>query len=50
MKKYVVLRKNSISTGIEREFDNIDDARMFKNLMATSETGSWKYYVVEVLE
>ena len=49
MKKYVVIRKNSISSGVEREFDELEDATQFKNLMQRSEQGSWEYYVAEVL-
>lgn len=49
MKKYVVIRKNSISAGIEREFNHKEDATQFKNLMQRSEQGTWKYYVAEVL-
>ena len=51
MKKYAVLKKiGNFSATVEREFDNIDDARMFKNLLVTSESGNWEYYLVEVLE
>lgn len=49
MKKYVVIRKNSISAGVEREFDVKEGATQFRNLMQQSEQGSWKYYVAEVL-
>ena len=51
MKKYAVMKKiGNFSATVEREFDNIDDARMYKNLCAVSETGHWQYYVAEVLE
>ena len=51
MKKYAVMKKiGTFNASVEREFDNIDDARMFKNLLVTSETGKWEYYLVEVLE
>lgn len=51
MKKFAVLKKiGSFNATVEREFNNIDDARMFKNLLTTSESGGWEYYVVEVLE
>lgn len=51
MKKFAVLKKiGNFSATVAREFDDLDDARKFKNLLVTSETGSWKYYVVEVLE
>ena len=53
MKKYAVIKKidgMASSASVCREFDNIDDARMYKNLCAVSETGHWQYYVVEVLE
>ena len=53
MKRYAVIKKidgMASSASVCREFDNIDDARMYKNLCAVSETGHWQYYVVEVLE
>lgn len=51
MKKYAVMKKiGTFNASVEREFDNIDDARMFKNLLVTSETGKWEYYLIEVLE
>ena len=53
MKKYAVIKKiegMASSANVAREFDNIDDARMYKNLCVVSETGHWSYYVVEVLE
>lgn len=51
MKRFAVLKKiGTFSATVAREFDNIDDARMFKNLLAASESGQWEYYVAEVLE
>lgn len=52
MKKYLVIKKIAeYSASEEREFDNIDDARMYKNLCAMSEQKNYiKYYVCEVLE
>ena len=53
MKRYAVIKKidgMASSASVCREFENIDDARMYKNLCAVSETGHWQYYVVEVLE
>lgn len=51
MKKYAVLKKiGTFGARVERDFDNIDDARMFKNLLVTSEHEGWEYYLVEVLE
>jgi hypothetical protein len=51
MKKYAVLKKiGNFSASCDREFNNLDDARMYRNLCVVSETGDWKYYVVEVLE
>lgn len=52
MKKFVVLKKiGTFSAQAEREFDNIDDARMFRNLLNVSKTSEYiEYYVVEVLE
>lgn len=51
MKKYAVMKKiGGFNATVEREFDNIDNARMFKNLLVVSESGKWEYYLVEVLE
>lgn len=51
MKKYIVIKKlSSFNADEVRQFDNLDDARCFKNLLASSESGNWNYYVVEVLE
>lgn len=51
MKKYAVMKKiGNFSATVEREFNNIDDARMFKNLLVASESSNWEYYLVEVLE
>lgn len=53
MKQYAVIMKIAgvpSSATVAREFDKIDDARMYKNLCVVSETGNWEYYVVEVLE
>lgn len=51
MKKYMVIKKiGNFNADEVRQFENLDDARQFKNLLASSENGSWNYYVVEVLE
>lgn len=52
MKKYMVLRKIGIFNAEEvRQFDNLDDARMFRNLLNTSEENERiQYNIVEVLE
>lgn len=52
MKKFAVLKKiGTFSAQVEREFDNIDDARMFRNLLNVSKTSEHiEYYIVEVLE
>lgn len=52
MKKYMVLRKIGIFNAEEvRQFDNLDDARMFRNLLNTSEDCKHvEFIVVEVLE
>ena len=52
MKKYIVLRKIGIFNAEEvRQFDNLDDARMFRNLLNTSEEYErTQYFIVEVLE
>lgn len=51
MEKYMVIKKiGSFHADEVRQFDDLDDARQFKNLLASSENGNWKYYVVEVLE
>lgn len=52
MKKYMVLRKIGIFNAEEvRQFDNLDDARMFRNLLnASEEYERTQYFIVEVLE
>ena len=52
MKKYMVLRKIGIFNAEEvRQFDNLDDARMFRNLLSSSEENERILYnIVEVLE
>lgn len=52
MKKYVVLRKiGAYSADEVRGFDNLNDAKAFRDLLAVSEDHeSARYYVVEVLE
>lgn len=52
MKKYMVIKKiGSFNADEVRQFDNLDDARQFKNLLASSEDyKKCNYYVVEVLE
>ena len=52
MKKYMVIKKiGSFNADEVRQFDNLDDARQFRNLLALSEEYErCNYYVVEVLE
>lgn len=51
MEKYMVIKKiGNFKADEVRQFDNLDNARQFKNLLTSSENGNWKYYVVEVLE
>lgn len=52
MKKYVVLHKiGDFPAKEERQFDNIDDARMFRNLLETSKTADFhEYYIAEIIE
>lgn len=52
MKKYMILRKIGIFNAEEvRQFDNLDDARMFRNLLSSSEENERiQYNIVEVLE
>lgn len=52
MKKYIVLKKIGIFGADEvRQFDNLDDARAFRNLLATSEEHErTTYYVAEIVE
>lgn len=47
---FVAKRLGEYTPSFVRGFDNIDDARQFRNLMASSEKGSWEYFVVEVIE
>lgn len=58
MKKYQVLKRlmdTNFSPSFENEFNNLDDARMFRNLLQKTENEKdssvkWTYYIVEVLE
>ena len=52
MKKYMILKKiGTFSADEVRQFDNLDDARMFRNLLNTSEEYErTQYFIVEVLE
>lgn len=52
MKKYMILKKvGTFSADEVRQFDNLDDARMFRNLLNTSEDCKHvEFIVVEVLE
>lgn len=52
MKKYMILKKVGIFNADEvRQFDNLDDARMFRNLLnASEEYERTQYFIVEVLE
>lgn len=50
MKKYAVVKRiGTFSAHVDREFDKLDDARMYRNLCVVSGDG-WDYFVVEVLE
>lgn len=52
MKKYAVLKKiGCFAATVAREFTTLDDARMFRNLLTSSEdNGQIDYFIVEVLE
>lgn len=52
MKRYMILKKvGTFSADEVRQFDNLDDARMFRNLLNTSEDCKHvEFIVVEVLE
>lgn len=52
MKKYIVLHKiGTFSASEERQFDNLDDARMFRNLLNNSKDADYhEYYIAEVIE
>lgn len=52
MKKYVILHKiGSFSAKEERQFDNLEDARMFRNLLNSSKDADYhEYYIAEVIE
>ena len=52
MKKYMILKKVGIFNADEvRQFDNLDDARMFRNLLnASEEYERTQSFIVEVLE
>ena len=52
MKKYVVLRKiGAYSADEVRGFDNLDDAKAFRDLLAVSEDHkSAMYYVAEIIK
>lgn len=58
-KKYQIFKRLSgaFTPSFENEFNNIDDARMFRNLCQKAENESdpnsntrWTYYIVEVIE
>ena len=52
MKKYIVLKKiGSFSAREERQFDNLEDARAFRNLLNVSKDSEYaEYYIAEVIE
>ena len=52
MKKYMILKKvGTFSADEVRQFDNLDDARMFRNLLnASEEYERTQHFIVEVLE
>jgi hypothetical protein len=51
MKKYAVLKKMfPYAASTVREFDVLNDAKSFKDILKSSEEGYWEYYLVEVLE
>lgn len=51
MAQYFVAKKlSSFEPSFVRGFDNLDDARQFRNLCTSSEKKGWEYFVVEVIE
>lgn len=52
MKKYVVLSKiGTFAAREERQFNNLDDARTYRNLLNISKDyEGTQYYIAEVLE
>jgi len=57
-KKYQIFKRlgSNWNPSYENEFNNIDDARMFRNLLQKTENENaadgcmWEYYIVEVIE
>ena len=56
-KKYQVLKRlgTNWSPSFENEFNDLDDARMFRSLLQKTENeneskSKWEYYIVEVIE
>lgn len=57
-KKYQIFKRlgSNWNPSYENEFNDLDDARLFRNLLqkAENENGSdgskWEYYIVEVIE
>jgi hypothetical protein len=55
-KKYQVFKRlNGFTPSYENEFNDLDDARMYRNLCQKTENESktstyWTYYIVEVIE
>ena len=52
MKKYIVLTKiGNFSASEVRQFDNLEDARAFRDLLNLSNDSPYTaYYIVEVIE
>lgn len=56
-KKYQVMKRLGANwnPSYENEFNNLDDARLFRNLLQKTEnenesSSKWEYYIVEVIE
>lgn len=47
---FVAKRLGEYTPSFVRGFNNLDDARQFRNLMASSEKNNWEYFIVEVIE
>lgn len=56
-KKYQVFKRLGAKwdPSYENEFNNLDDARLFRNLLQKTEnetesSSKWEYYIVEIIE
>lgn len=51
MKKYIVVKKNSLFTSVDAEFDSLEDATAYRDIMARNVDmlscgkPAWEYYV-----